>query len=145
MKSLPDLWIIQVRTAQVKTEWGGSMKTVFKRLINIKMDKGWMWLLYLDILLPSVLFFLALAAGRLGKGGPFSALFHSYNLYIINPIPNFNSFTGIPGLGIHIGAVAYALKRKDRKDMVLCLAFLILAFIYNYFEINYMLSYMLDF
>lgn len=121
------------------------MKISLSRLFNIKMDKGWMWLLYLDILLPSLLLILSLVAGAFGKGRTFSILFHSYNLYIINPIPNFTSFTGIPGLGIHLAAIAYAIKRKDHKDMVLCLIFLILAFIYIYFEINYKFSYMLDF
>lgn len=121
------------------------MNSMGERIKGFKMEKAWMWLLYLDFILPLLLFLAAYALRASTLGSIAARLFHSYNLYIINPIPNLANLTGILGFMIHIGAVGYALKRKDMKDVLPSTVLFVLLFLYMYFEVNYKLSYMLTF
>ncbi|MCX7709087.1 MAG: hypothetical protein N2484_04490 [Clostridia bacterium] len=121
------------------------MRKTIDRLTSFKMEKGWMWLLYLDIILPLLLFIPAYFLSGSGLGASLARLFHSYTLYISSPIPDLASLTGILGMLIHIGAILYGLKKKDWNDVFLSLGISILAFLYIFFEINYRLSYMLKF
>lgn len=121
------------------------MKKTLGRIKDVKINKMWMWLLYIDFILPLCLFLLAYLLNKLGTGFALSRLFHSYNLYILSPIPNLQTLTGILGLIIHTGAVAYALLRRDLKDAALCLGISTIAFLYIFLEVNYQLSFMLKF
>ena len=68
---------------------------------NFKFDKGWKILIYFDIILPAILFVLAFLSGF-----PFLAkIFHSYEIFIVNPIPGFTSLEGIIGLAYHLGII----------------------------------------
>lgn len=120
-------------------------KSILDRIRNFDMNKSWMWLLYLDLVLPLCLFLLAYVLNALGTGFFLSKLFHTYNLFVINPIPNFTSFTGILGLILHIGVIAYALWKKDWRDVLACVGITALVFLYFFFEVNYIFTYMLKF
>lgn len=120
------------------------MSGFLERLNNFKMNKGWMYLLYLDFVLPLLLFLLSYVLKASGTGQALARLFHAYNLYILNPIPHLKSLTGIFGLVLHMSAIVYALWKKDIKDTILCLVISTLAFLYIFFELNYKLLFMLN-
>lgn len=121
------------------------MKRIINQFLSFKMEKSWMWLFYLDALLPLFLFVLAFSLGKTGLGPTLARLFHSYNLYVISPLPDLGSLTGILGVIIHAGAIIYALKKKDLKDAAVSLLISLLAFLYFYFELNYSLALILNF
>lgn len=112
---------------------------------KIKMDKGWQWLLYLDIILPLILFLIALLIPSGNVKQEFSTFFHTYNMYVINVIPNFINFTGILGIIIHLGAIIYGIVKKNKVDIIICCCFLDVIFLYFVFKINYMLIPFLEF
>ena len=122
---------------------------MFNRFIdqvkNFKFDKVWMYLIYLDFILPLCMFVLAYSLNSFGTGYSIARLFHTYNLFFVSPIPNFESYTGVVGLAVHVGFIAYALFRKGLKDALICTGVSIVTFLYIYFEINYSLSYLLKF
>lgn len=100
---------------------------------NIKLDKGWKLLIYFDIIVPAFIFLLALITNT-----PFLAkLFHSYEMFIVNPIPNLTALTGIIGLIYHLVLPGYTLFKRDYKDLALCLLIIILITLFFLFEINY--------
>ena len=121
------------------------MKKIIDRIVNFKMEKGWMWLFYLDIILPMCLFLLALLFNGSSMGISLARLFHAYNLYVLSPVPDIVSLTGIIGLAIHVGVVAYALKNRDLIDALICMVITAAAFLYIFLEVNYSLSFLLKF
>jgi hypothetical protein len=119
-----------------------------KKLWNSRIEQGWQWLLYLDFLLPAVLFLLAWLP--LSMRTFFAQLYHQYTLFIIKPVPNFSSMTGIIGLLIHIGLIIRAIIRRKWLDLSVCLFFLGVLLAFFLIEIdgtalNYHVIRLLDF
>ena len=110
-------------------------------LKGFKFDKGWKFLLYFDIILPALLFLLA----WLVKAPRLAMLFHSYEIFVINPIPNFLTLTGIVGLLFHGGVLAYTLFKRDYKDFGICLALSLMVAAFFLLEINYLILKPLEF
>ncbi len=105
------------------------------KLKEFKFDKGWKLLIYFDVLLPAVLFLLAWVT----KIPQLSMLFHSYETFIVSPIPNFQAFTGILGLLFHVGIIGYTLYKKNYKDLAICLLITLIVAAFFFFEINYLI------
>jgi riboflavin transporter FmnP len=110
-------------------------------LKNIKLDKGWKYLLYFDFILPALLYVLAFVL----NAPKLSILFHSYGMYVINPIPNFQTLTGIVGLLFHLGILGYTLYKRNFKDFAVSLAITAAIAAYFLFEINYIIIRPLNF
>ncbi|NMA67749.1 MAG: hypothetical protein GX957_16210 [Clostridiaceae bacterium] len=102
-------------------------------LKKIKIDKSWKVLIYFDFILPAILFFIAWITGS----SMLSKLFHSYETFVISPIPNFTAYTGIIGLIFHLGIIIYALLKEKIKDVILCILITLLVVLFFYFELNY--------
>lgn len=100
---------------------------------EIKFDKGWKYLVYFDIVLPGIVFLLAL----LTKSPFLSKLFHSYETFVVSPIPNFVTLTGIIGLVYHLGIIIYTIIKKNYRDLMICLGITILVALFFFFELNY--------
>ncbi len=105
------------------------------KIKDFKFDKGWKVLIYFDILLPVLLYLLA----WLLKIPQLSMLFHSYEIFIISPIPNFQALTGILGLLFHIGVLGYTLIKKNKKDFALSLVISLVVAAFFWFELNYVI------
>ena len=82
-----------------------------------------------------VLFFIAVLLFRI----LFARLFHSYCLYVVNPIPDVPSMTGILGAVLALGVVFYTLYRRDFRDFGVSLALIALNFLYYFTQTNYLL------
>ena len=110
--------------------------------------RGWRWLLYVDLVLPAVIW----AVAYFARSPTFALLFHNYGLYVASPAPvgsdgtlYFLSLSGVPGLLIQAYAFVRALLRKDRLDAVLCLVIAVLLFLFFFFGLNYEIVKVLDF
>ncbi len=106
-----------------------------RNVMDIKFDRGWKLLTYFDFLLPALLFLLA----WLTQIPALAKIFHSYEMFIVNPIPNFKSLTGIIGLLYHIGIIGYTIKKRNYKDMAISIVLSLLIVTYFLFEINYII------
>lgn len=112
-----------------------------KKLMNFNFDKGWKLLIYFDFLLPALLFLLAWLTNA-----PFIAkIFHSYEMFIVNPIPDFKALTGIIGLVYHIGIIGYTVKKRNYIDMTISVIMTLLITAFFIFEINYLIIRPLNF
>jgi hypothetical protein len=111
---------------------------------KLKMNRGWQWLLYIDVLLPLLLFLAALVPIQSIQNS-FSRLFHTYSLYVMNTIPDFKAFTGIVGLAAHLYLIGWAAYRKRWVDLAICVGFAVAVTLYFYFGLNYLLVGMLNF
>ncbi|MBS4785301.1 MAG: hypothetical protein KH009_04225 [Clostridiales bacterium] len=109
-----------------------------KGLEQFELKKVWQWLMYLYILLPLVLFALGFLARGMNMGITFARLYHSYCMYIVNPIPDLPSFTGILGAVIAVIAVFLPLYRRDKWDFLLSIALVALNAFYYYNAFNYL-------
>lgn len=103
------------------------------KLTDVKFNKSWKLLVYFDVLLPAILYLLAMLA----KIPQISILFHSYLIFIINPIPDFQALTGILGLLFHVGIIGYTLIKRDYKDMAICIGIALFVTAFFWFELNY--------
>jgi hypothetical protein len=110
-------------------------------LKKFKFDKGWKLLIYFDIILPAILFFIALITDL----SFIARLFHSYEIFIVNPIINFSSYIGIIGFLYHIGIVIYTIIRRDYLDMLACIIIGLAIAAFFWFEINYLIIKPLNF
>jgi hypothetical protein len=110
----------------------------------LNMNRSWKWLLYIDIVLPLLLFLVALLPIA-GISSSFSRLFLTYNLYILNTIPNLTTFTGILGLAAHVLLIGWAGLGRRWIDMVICIALAAAVTLYFYFGLNYQLVGLLNF
>ena len=104
--------------------------------MDLKMNKSWQWLFYLDLVLPGMLFLLALLLGTTSFGSLFARLFHSYGLYIIDPIPG-GGLTGLAGIALHGTALVLAAKRREWLDFGLCVLLLAGTALFFGLEWNY--------
>lgn len=108
---------------------------------KLKFDKGWKLLIYFDIILPALLFVIAFLTGI----PSLSKLFHSYELFIVSPIPNLASFIGIIGLIYHLGIILYTVIRRDFIDLLICIIITLAIATFFLFEINYLIIKPLNF
>lgn len=106
---------------------------------SLELKKMWQWLLYLYLVLPLVLFVLGLLTRNLDMGVMFARLFHSYCMYVVNPIPDVPSMTGIFGAVLALGVVFYTLYRRDFKDFGISLGLIALNAVFYYTQLNYLL------
>lgn len=111
------------------------------KIKEFKFDRGWKLLVYLDLVLPAILYLLALVT----KVPQLSLLFHSYETFIIDPIPDFKALTGILGLLIHIGVIGYSIVKRNHRDMVLCIIIFLLVVAFFWFDLNYVIIRPLEF
>ena len=107
------------------------------KLMDFKFNKGWKILIYFDFLVPIVLFLFAFLFPISKIQSLFSILFHSYNLYIVKTIPAIPSLTGFIGLIYHIGIIGHTLKKRQYKDLLVCLAITLIITLIFLFELNY--------
>ena len=101
------------------------------------MKKSWHWLLYLDFLLPLLLFFLAWLLKDNPFGSGIARVFHAYGLYVIQPIPNPAKLIGVAGLLLHLAALGWAIRRKDLPDLLISASITVLVCLYFALELNY--------
>lgn len=87
---------------------------------EFELKKAWQWLLYLYLILPGLLFGVAYITRGLQMGSLFGRLWHSYNLYIVNPVPHLPSMTGLMGVLIAAVALVQCLRRRDKRDLLFC-------------------------
>ena len=100
----------------------GKLKEYAGKLDRVKMNRGWQWLLYIDIVLPVVLLVLALLPIP-GFRQSMAKLYHTYTLFVLCPVPDFAALTGILGMLAHAGVLIWAVVRRDWKDLLICAAF----------------------
>ncbi len=103
----------------------------------------WQWILYLFAAIPAFLFALAYFTGS----GFFSRMFHTYSLYIANPVPNFQSYTGVAGFVITMYflfmSVRMSVRNKNWLDLVLTIFFIAVNISFFKWGLNYtLLSYL---
>lgn len=122
-----------------------SIDNMKEKLNNFEVKKSWQWLLYMYLVLPGLMFVIAYIGGDSAIGTYFSKIFHSYNLYAINPIPHITSLTGIIGLIIPLYLMWKAFRRKDYKDLIITAILFVGIAVFFYFEVNYVLLKLLKF
>jgi hypothetical protein len=106
-----------------------------KKITDLKFDKGWKYLVYFDFLLPALIYLIAYLSQA-----PFAAkIFHSYEMFIVNPIPNIKTLTGIIGLVYHTGILGYAIKKHHYADLAVSAVLALLTAAFFFFEINYLI------
>ena len=104
-----------------------------------ELKKMWQWLVYLYVVLPALLFLLGFLTRNMDMGILFARLVHSYCLYVVNPIPDVPSMTGIVGAVLALGVVFYTLYRRDFRDFGVSFALIALNFLYYFTQTNYLL------
>ena len=95
-----------------------------KREGKLELRKSWQYLLYIDLVLPGLLFLAAFVTRGSSFGISLGRVFHTYGLYVSSPVPNLDPFngTGVLGLLITLGLLLWAARRRDWKDLALTLA-----------------------
>ncbi len=108
---------------------------------KFKFDKGWKLLIYFDVFIPALLFIIAF----LTDIPSLAKLFHSYELFIVNPIPNPTAYIGLIGFIYHLGIIIYSFIKRNFQDMLLCIIISLLITAFFWFEINYLIIKPLNF
>lgn len=108
---------------------------------EFKFDRGWKLLLYFDILLPALIYLIAFLTGS----PLISTLFHSYEMFIVSPIPDIKALTGIIGLIYHVGILIYTLIKRNYKDFAVSLIISLIVAAFFLAEINYLIIKPLEF
>jgi len=121
------------------------VRDTLNKIVGLQLKRSWQWLLYLDLILPGILFSLAYFLPQAELAVLFARLYHSYSMYVSNPIPNLTTFMGLVGLAIHLWALGYAFKGKNRIDLFLSVIITLAITLYYYFGINYELVRLLNF
>lgn len=119
---------------------------LWEKANRLEIKKSWQYQLYITLVLPGLLFLLAWLLRGGGAGMMLGRLFHTYNLYVSNPLPNLSPFngTGVLGLLILIGLAVWAIRRKDWTDLAVTLALGGINALYFWMEWNYRLLRFLD-
>lgn len=112
---------------------------------SFELKKMWQWLVYLYLVLPGLLFFLGVLTRNMDIGVMFARLFHSYCLYVVNPIPDVPSMTGILGAVLALGTVFCTLYRRDFRDFGFSFVLIVLNFLFYFTQANYLLTRFLRF
>lgn len=104
------------------------------RKLDFKITRSWQYLAYIYVVLPGLLFLLAL----LTKSPSLSNLYHTYNIFGISTWPDLASFTGV--IGIFVAAFFLFLAAKNRRWWDLGISGAMVAAITLYFamEWNYL-------
>ena len=124
-------------------------KQTGKSLKSFQLTRGWQWLLYIDFVLPLLIYLAALLP--LGAmRGQLARIFHSYMLYILFPWPDFQSITGIIAPLLHLYFLINGIRKKQKSDVILAIVFyLIIVLIFTIqidgTAINYFILRFLDF
>ncbi len=98
---------------------------------------GWQWLIYIDVLIPAALFAIAFFTRREELGITLANVYHNYTMYIVNPIVNVETFTGIVGILLPFVLLLRANSKKRYGDILAILIVFALVFAAFYFEVNY--------
>ena len=126
-----------------------SKTNMMSRVRGFQINHGWQWLIYIDFILPSLIYILALLP--LGAfRGQLARIFHSYMLYILYPWPDFQSFTGIVAPLLHLYFLIQGIRKKNKTDIILAVVFwLILTLFFTLkidgTQLNYYILRFLDF
>lgn len=118
-------------------------KTSIKKQ-SIQMRQSWHWLLYLDVVLPLLLFILALLPIE-GLRQLFAKLFHGYQLYVMNPIPDVLHLMGIVGAAYHLFFLGIAIIKKRWLDVLLSLCITAFAIVWFVAELAWSVLRLLSF
>lgn len=124
-------------------------KQMGQTLKSFQLTRGWQWLLYIDFILP-VLIYLAALLPLASMRGQLARIFHNYMLYILFPWPDFKSITGIAAPLLHLYFLINGIRKKQKTDVILSIVFyVIIALIFTVkidgTEINYFILRFLDF
>lgn len=114
------------------------LDNIKNRVLGIEINKSWVYLIYVYLLLPALLFLLAWALRSTGMGGTFGTLFHNYGLFIASPIPS-ASLTGIVGLLLGVFFTAKAVRKRDWLDTGICVVLILANAACYLLELNYKL------
>lgn len=106
-----------------------------EKIKSFKFDKGWKLLAYFDFLLPALIFLLAF----LTQAPYIARLFHSYEMFIVNPVPNIKTLTGIVGLAYHTGIIGYTIKKRNYIDIAITVMMTLFIAAFFLFGINYII------
>ena len=89
-----------------------------KREGKLELRKSWQYLLYIDLVLPGLLFLAAFVTRGSSFGISLGRVFHTYGLYVSSPVPNLDPFngTGVLGLLITLGLLLWASCRWKRPS-----------------------------
>lgn len=119
----------------------GKLDEIIEKANRFELQKSWQYLLYIAVVLPGALFLLAWLLRDFSIGVMPARMFHTYNLYVSSPVPNFDPFngTGVLGLVILAVLVVRAVRRKDKLDLVLTLVIGAVNACYFWAEWNYQL------
>lgn len=112
---------------------------------SFEINKGWQWLFYIYLVLPLLLFGMAYLLRDASLGVSLARIFHSYNLYVVNPFPDMSSLSGIIGLIIPLYFLYKTVRRRDYVDLGLCLLLIALNALYFLMEWNYLFIHYLHF
>lgn len=117
----------------------GNWNEMKEKAGNFEIRKSWQYLLYITVVLPVALFLLAFLLKSNSLGVSLGRIFHTYGLYVSNPIPNFSPFngTGVLGLAILIFLAVWAVRRRDWTDLGITLALGAANALYFAMEWNY--------
>lgn len=110
-------------------------ESLWQKLYHAKMQQGWQWLVYIDLIFPGLLFVLALLPVS-GLNHSLAGMFHLYTRYVLTPLPSFVSLTGILAPLLHLGLLLRALIRRKWLDAGLCLLLFALLVLFFHIEIN---------
>lgn len=103
-----------------------------KKIKDFNFDKGWKLLVYFDYVLPALIYLIAFLTQA-----PFIAkLFHSYEMFIVDPVPSFRALTGIIGLIYHAGIIAFTVKKRNFKDTAVCVILTLITLAFFTFRID---------
>ncbi len=131
----------------MKEKW-----TEFKNKVSgAELSRSWQYLLYIYVVLPAVLFLFAWLLRGNSMGHALASLYHTYNIFVVCPIPNFQSFTGVLGLLLAIYFLIQPIWRKNWFDLAISGALVLLNFLFFYLQtpdginLNYVLLRFLSF
>lgn len=119
----------------------GKLDQLWEKANRFEIKKSWQYQLYITVVLPALLFLLAWVLQGNGLGVTLARIFHTYNLYVSNPLPNLAPFngTGLVGLVLLLWLCFGAVRRKDWPDLGITLALGTANAVYFWQEWNYLL------
>ena len=119
----------------------GKLDELMKKAGDRDIQKSWQYMLYIAGVLPGGIYLLAWLLRENGSGRTLARLFHTYNLYVSSPLPNFSPFNGVGLLGLVILAVlvVWAVRRRDWPDLALTLCLGAVNALYFWMGWNYLL------
>lgn len=119
----------------------GKLDEFREKANSFELKKSWQYELYIAGVLPGLLFLLARLLRSGGVGVMLARMFHTYNLYVSSPVPNFAPFngTGVLGLVILAALAVWAVRRRDWPDLGITLVLGGVNGLYFWMEWNYQL------